>query len=125
MLEILSSYSFDLYYIKGEDRILNDFLSRQKHDENNPYEIIPISFNMQSILQARYYNLGKETLGNFLVQTRSQAKSSGIKLTEVHGIVKGLDPNIQPEKQVMKPIAVTKVKEVPQINQDYVKEEQV
>ena len=28
---------------------------------------------------------------------------------------KGLDPNIQPEKQVIKSIAVTKVKEVPQI----------
>ena len=42
-------------------------------------------------------------------------KSSGIKLPEVHGIGKGLDPNIQLEKQVMKPIAVTKVKEVYQI----------
>ena len=34
----------------------------------------------------------------YLVQTQSQAKSSGIKLAEVHGIGKGLDPNIQPEK---------------------------
>ena len=31
-------------------------------------------------------------------------KSSGIKLPEVHGIDKSLDPNKQPEKQVIKPI---------------------
>ena len=29
LLEVLSSYSFNLYYIKGKDMILNDFLSRQ------------------------------------------------------------------------------------------------
>ena len=38
--------------------ILRDFLPRQKHDESNPHEIIPISYNMQSILQNRYYNVG-------------------------------------------------------------------
>ena len=31
--------------------ILSDLLSRQKHDNTNPHEIIPISFNMQNILQ--------------------------------------------------------------------------
>ena len=30
---------------------------------------------------------------------RSQARSSGIKLPEVHGVGKSLDPNIKPEKQ--------------------------
>ena len=30
---------------------------------------------------------------------RSQAKSSGIKLLEVHGMRKNLDPNLKPEKQ--------------------------
>ena len=34
LLEILSSYSFNLYYIKGKDMILGDFLSRQKHDNS-------------------------------------------------------------------------------------------
>ena len=58
LLEILSSHSFNLYYIKGKDMILSDFLSRKKHDDSNPHEIIPISFNMQRILQTRYYNLG-------------------------------------------------------------------
>ena len=30
LLELLSSYSFNLYYIKGKDMVLNNFLSRQK-----------------------------------------------------------------------------------------------
>ena len=47
---MLSSYSFNLYYIKGKDMILSNFLSRQKHDDSNPHEIIPISFNMQNII---------------------------------------------------------------------------
>ena len=42
-LEILSSYLFNSYYIKGKDMILSDFLTRQKHDDSNPHEIIPFS----------------------------------------------------------------------------------
>ena len=50
----------------------------------------------------------------YLAQTCSQAKSSSIKLPEVHGIGKGLDPNIQPGKtQVIKPIEGIKMKEMP------------
>ena len=69
---------------------------------------------MQGILKARYYNIGEGNLGKYFIQTRSQAKSSGIKLPKVHGVGKGLHPKIQPEKQVTKPIAVTKEK-VPQV----------
>ena len=46
LLEIFSSYSLNLYYLKGKDMILSDFLSRQKHDDSNQHEIIPISFNI-------------------------------------------------------------------------------
>ena len=46
LLELISSYSFNLYYMKGKDMILSDFLSRQTCDDSNPHEIIPISFNM-------------------------------------------------------------------------------
>ena len=46
LLQILSSYSFNLYYIKGKDMVLSDFLSRQHRDDSNPHEIIPISFNI-------------------------------------------------------------------------------
>ena len=51
LLEVLSSYLFNLYYIKGKDMILSDFLSRQIEDDSNPHEIIPISFNIWVKLQ--------------------------------------------------------------------------
>ena len=54
LLEILSSYYFNLYYIKGKDMILSDFLSRQTEDDSNPHEIIPLSFNIRKILQENY-----------------------------------------------------------------------
>ena len=38
------------------------------------------------------------------MQTRSQARSSGIKLTKVHGMEKNLDFNRKPEKQLANPI---------------------
>ena len=34
LLELISSYSFNLYYIKGKDMILSDFLLKQKHDDS-------------------------------------------------------------------------------------------
>ena len=86
LLELISSYSFNLYYIKGKDMILSDFLSRQRHDDSNPHDIIPISFNLHNILHERYYNLGM--MDRYFVQTQSQTKSSGITLPEVHGLKK-------------------------------------
>ena len=77
-------------------------------------EIIPILFNMQNILHSRYYNIGKRKEGRYLVQTRSQAKSSSITLPVVHGVDKGIDPKVQPEKQVIKPIIFTEVKGITQ-----------
>ena len=56
ILEILSAYPFNLYYIKGKDMILSDFLSRQDPGDENAKEIIPISFNMKLVLQDKYYN---------------------------------------------------------------------
>ena len=58
--------------------ILSEFLSRQKHDDSDPHEIIPISFNMYSTLQEKYYNIVNSV--EYLVQTQSQAKSSRTKL---------------------------------------------
>ena len=48
-LSKINSHSFNLYYIKGKDMILSDFLSRQKHNDSDPHEIIPLSFNMYGI----------------------------------------------------------------------------
>ena len=44
-------------------------------------------------------NLEKFPNNKYLIQTQSQAKSSGIKLLEVHGVDKSLNPNLRPEKQ--------------------------
>ena len=75
--------------------VLSDFLSRQNNDDSNPNEIIPISFNMHKVLEEKYYNID-----SYLVQTRSQARSSGIKLPDVHGMKKNLVPNMKPENNV-------------------------
>ena len=48
---------------------------------------------MYQILDDNYYSK------KYLIQTRSQAKSSGTKFLEVHGIRKNLDSNLKPEKQ--------------------------
>ena len=90
--------------------VWSDFLSRQNKDNTNPHEIIPISFNMYQVLCKKYYNTE-----NYLVQTGSQARSSQIKLWEVHGIGKNLDPNIKPEKQHANPIKGSREK--PHIDQ--------
>ena len=50
LLEVLSSYSFNLYYSKGKDMVLSDFLSRQQGDDSGPHQIMPISFNIKEIL---------------------------------------------------------------------------
>ena len=93
LLELISSYSFNLYFTKGKDMVMSDILSRQRNYDSNPYEIIPISFNMCQVLDDNYYS------EKYLIQTRLQAKSSSIKLPEVHGMGKNLDPNLKPEKQ--------------------------
>ena len=54
LLALLSSYSFNLYYIKGKDMVLSDFLSRQKSDNTDPHEIIPISFSLRKVLHESY-----------------------------------------------------------------------
>ena len=98
LLELMSLYSFNLYFMKGKDGILSDFLSWQKNDDSNPNEIIPISFDMYQVLEENFY-LENFCTDKYLIQTHSQAKSSGITLLEVHGVRKILDPNLRPEKQ--------------------------
>ena len=80
--------------------ILSDFLSTQIPDNSDPHEIIPISFDMQAILKDRYYNVGSDN--KYLIQMCSEARTSGVKLPEVHGVDKCVNPNIKPERQVLK-----------------------
>ena len=96
LLEILSVYSFNLYYMKGKDMILSDYLSRQEIDKSDLHKIIPISFDMKAIVKDKCYKLEEEN-SKYLVQTWPQVKETGIKVPEVHGPKKGIDPNLRPE----------------------------
>ena len=115
LLEVLNAYSCNLYYIKGKDMILSDFLSRQDINDEDTREIIPISFNMRSVLQDRYYNID-ENREKYMVQTRSQTKASVVQLPEGHGSRKRLDPCKIPEKQPQ-PIIGLDVERKPRVGQ--------
>ena len=68
-----------------------------------PMKSIPISFDMYKILENNLNNFDKNNNfgnGKYLIQMHSQAKTSGIKPLEVHGVGKSLDPNLRPEKQI-------------------------
>ena len=97
LLDRLSAYSFNLYYVKGRDMILADYLSRNGSKYIDPSELIPISVCCMDVYRALLdteigfdvYNIG----------TRSSTKASGEKPPEVHGADKPLDPNLKPEHQ--------------------------
>ena len=90
--------------------ILSDFLSRQEIDKSDLHEIIPISFDMKAILNDKCYKI--EENSKYLVQMQSQAKERGIKVPEVHGPKKGIDPNLRPEwlvKKAQKPVENSRI----------------
>ena len=97
LLDRLSAYSFNLYYVKGRDMILADYLSRHRHKDLDPSELIPISFcclrTYRSLIDDR---TGEEI---FSVKTRAGTKAIGESVGEVHGADKPLDPNYKPEHQ--------------------------
>ena len=61
LLELLSPYSFNLYYIKGKDMVLSDFLSRQKTDDSNSHELIPILFSLRDQVNDYFYHIDNES----------------------------------------------------------------
>ena len=61
LLELLSPYSFNLYYIKGKDMVLSDFLSRQKTDDSNSHELILISFSLRDKVSDYFYHIDNES----------------------------------------------------------------
>ena len=97
LLDRLSAYSFNLYYVKGRDMILSDYLSTHRQKDLDPSELIPISLcclkTYRSIIN---YRIGEEI---FCIKTRASAKASGETVGEVHGADKPLDPNYKPEHQ--------------------------
>ena len=98
LLDRLSAYSFQLYYVKGRDMILSDYLSRHRQKDLDPSELIPISFCCLKV----YRSFIDDRIGEdiFCIKTRSSAKASGEQVVEVHGANKPLDPNYKPEHQL-------------------------
>ena len=97
LLDRLSAYSFNLYYVKGRDMILADYLSRHRNKDLDPSELIPISFCCLSVFRNMLET--KHGLEVYNIGTRSSVKASGEKPPEVHGANKPLDPNLKPEHQ--------------------------
>ena len=97
-LRDLAEFAVDYYYIKGKDMVISDYLSRTPCDINVSAELIPVGFDPTEILKMheewKYKQQGKLT-----VVTRSQTKTDGVKPPEVHGIDKGVDPDLKPEHQ--------------------------
>ena len=100
LLEHLSGYCFNLYYVKGKDMILCDYLSRIAVDKGDPSEVIPIPFNaLAQYRLALDYVTESFMITHFMVATRSGTSAAGINLPPVHGAQKAVDPTLKPESQ--------------------------
>ena len=98
LIRKLGPLPFNLYYVKGKDLILTDFLSWIKSDDSDPSKVLPISFvDMQMTNPPPEYKLQ--------IRTRSSAKCEGATVPPVHGIEKALDPHKKPEHQSPQPNA--------------------
>ena len=108
LLDRLSAviYSFNLYYVKGRDMILSDYLSRHRQKDLDPSKLIPIHFcclkTYRSIIDDR---IGE---GIFCIKTRASTKASGETVSEVYEADKPLDPNYKPEHQSKLPSVIGK-----------------
>ena len=127
ILQRLARFNFHLYYVKGKDMILCDFLSRSKADNSDPHGLIPIVFNyieheahpigeFQAVhfnpkeILAEFYRIEEivgyaamktystQQINAYFVMTRGQVQATGTSVPEVHGHSKPLDPNLKPEK---------------------------
>ena len=91
----LSQFTFHLYYVKGKDMILCDFLSRVEADGGDPMDLVPVAFNTLSILEEKYNHMAE-----FQIMTREQRAAAGMSApAPVHGADKGVNPNLGPETQ--------------------------
>ena len=96
LIDRLIAYSFNLYYLKGKDMILADYLSRNCDDDDDPADLIPVSF------------CKKRDIEDFCVATRALVKASGETVPEVHGVDKELDPHVTPEQQYVSKVQTPK-----------------
>ena len=117
ILQRLGRFNFHLYYVKGKDMILCDFLSRVNVDDSDPHNLIPIAFHQMELEPVQFnpneileYFYRWEELGYYIyaeniqpeqqyfIMTRKAAQEAGAKIPEVHGAEKPLDPDLKPEK---------------------------
>ena len=96
LLEILSRYAFNLYFVKGKDMKICFFLSRLDVDKGDPGEVIPISFNSFAILNV-IRKVTLSTANKLMITTRIATTAAGATLLPVYGIQKQLDPALKPE----------------------------
>ena len=94
LLERLASYSFNLYYVKGKDMILADYLSCHRRRSDDPNDLIPISFCL-----TRPVHIDPVTPRCLPMLTRHSVKAIGVEPPPVHGTEKGIDPHKKPEHQ--------------------------
>ena len=93
LLDRLAAYSFNLYYVKGRDMIMADYLSHHRTKDSDTSELIPISFCPLT----SYYKCLEENA--YCIGTRASAKAAGEVAPKVHGADKTLNPNLKPEHQ--------------------------
>ena len=67
--------------------ILADYLSRHRNEDEDPTDLIPVSFCKLRDIE------------DFCVGTRASVKARGETVPEVHGVDKELDLHISPEQQ--------------------------
>jgi len=100
LLEKLNKYSFKLYYLKGKDMTISDYLSRLQLDKEPPTDLVPMPFCTRDILETLCKEHGHVLdSSQYCVLTRRKAAEMGERVEEVHGAQKKLDPNLKPEHQ--------------------------
>ena len=97
LLDRLSAYSFNLYYVKGRDMTMADYLDRNRSKDMDPSELIPISFCCMGIYRGLLDTEAGSVMYN--IGTRSSTEASGEQPPEIHRADKPLDPNLKPEHQ--------------------------
>ena len=53
-IENINEYKFDIYFLKGKEMHISDFLSRHPDDEDLPNEIIPIAFMLHELETSKF-----------------------------------------------------------------------
>ena len=90
---LLAAYSFNLYYVKGRDMIMADYLSHHWTKDSDTSELIPISI----CARTTYHQCLEENA--YCIGTRASTKVAGEVAPKVHRADKPLNLNLKPEHQ--------------------------